>query len=146
MKTGAWDHPWYGPFDITEVHFDDFIRNFTNKVRGVELALDVEHFPELGAVGWFKDVFKKPADENNGPTLWATVEWTEEGAGLVKSKKFRYFSPEFDFEFTDPETKAKYSNVLYGGGLTNARKISVDTLRSHIDLAIKFANEIEQDE
>jgi hypothetical protein len=39
-------------------------------------------------------------------------------------------------------TLGRIREIAYGGGLTNARKISVDALRSHIDLAIKFTDEV----
>jgi Mu-like prophage I protein len=49
----------------------------------------------------------------------AKVDWTEEGASLVKSGKYRYFSPEFMFQWKDPANGTEHKDVLLGGALTN---------------------------
>jgi len=113
MRTGSWNHPLYGKFTIKDEDMDLFVKHFYENVRGVDLAVDQEHVPGGGAAGWFKDVFKR------GNTLWAKIAWTPLGAQLIKDKVYRYFSPEFDFDYKDPETGQKYRCVLYGGALTN---------------------------
>lgn len=112
-RVGSWDHPQYGRFGISEEVLQQFVDNFYAKVRGVELAVDVSHQPDNGAVGWFRDLYKR------GQELWARIEWTETGAKLLRDGTYRYFSPEFVVSHTDPETGAKLKNVLQGGGLTN---------------------------
>lgn len=113
MKTGEFIHPKYGKFKISEEDLSLFIKNFTEKVRGVDIAVDVEHEPELGAVGWIKKVYKKGKD-----ALYALVEWTKEGLDLVQNGKFRYISPDFNFVWMD-EFGKKIKNVLNGVALTN---------------------------
>lgn len=63
--------------------------------HGIELAIDYEHqtfnAEENGkpapAAGWFK-----PEVREDG--LWATaVRWTDEAAGFLKARQYRYFSP-----------------------------------------------------
>lgn len=59
---------------------DDFIKNFQENKRGVDLAVDINHEPNHKAVGWIKNLAKK-----GGDAVFATVEWTKEGLDLVKS-------------------------------------------------------------
>jgi hypothetical protein len=63
--------------------------------HGVELAIDYEHQTfnaedngkPAPAAGWFK-----PEVRDDG--LWAVgVRWTDEAAGYLKSRQYRYFSP-----------------------------------------------------
>lgn len=120
MRTGQWDHPLYGILTITSESMDGFIANFYNNVRGIDLAVDKEHEPEAGALGWFKKLWKVPSDDGEGSfSLMAEIQWTWQGEQLIRDGVYRYFSPEFDFEWTDPETANTYSNVLFGGALTN---------------------------
>ncbi len=113
MKTGEWQHPKLKQIRITQDDLAQFADNFKRRVRGVDLAVDVSHNPDAGAVAWFKDV------RAEGDKLMAQVDWTPEGANLVKTGKYRYFSPEFMFQWTDPATGQTHKNVLLGGGLTN---------------------------
>lgn len=82
-------------------------------MRGVDLAVDVDHNPGGGAVGWFKELMVESGK------LLAKVDWTKEGAQLIKGGKYRYFSPEFMFAWRDPATGKTAKNVLFGGSLTN---------------------------
>lgn len=113
MKTGKWDHPKLKEIQITESDLARFKANFDNRVRGVDLAVDISHNPDAGAVGWFKEL------RVDGSRLMARVDWTEEGASLVKGGKYRYFSPEFMFRWKDPANGQEYHDVLLGGALTN---------------------------
>jgi phage I-like protein len=47
------------------------------------------------------------------------VEWTKTAYTKIKEKAYRYFSPEFLDEWEHPETKTKFKDVLFGGGITN---------------------------
>jgi phage I-like protein len=116
MRTGTWKHPVYGNFSITENDLDDFILHFIENVRGIDIAIDLEHgeTPHKSAsAGWIKHLTKQ------GNSLLAEIEWTDLGKEKLKSKEYKYFSPEFKFSYEDHETGKKYSNVLMGGGLTN---------------------------
>ena len=119
MRTGEWVHPQYGNINIKEKNLDGFIASFYANVRGVDLAVDQEHKPEEGAEGWFKRVWKVPRTDGDGYSLMAEIQWTWRGEQLIRDGIYRYFSPEFDFEWTDPETGNKHKNVLFGGALTN---------------------------
>ncbi|WP_436664225.1 phage protease [Alicyclobacillus acidoterrestris] len=114
MKCGEWDYPGApgGKIKITPKDLALFKDNFDKQVRGTDLAVDIDHNPGNGAVAWFKEL------EVRGDTLWARVKWTDEGEQLVRSGKYRYFSPEFALSWTD-EGGTTHKDVLFGGALTN---------------------------
>jgi hypothetical protein len=113
MKAGDFDHPGLGNLKITPADLHQFKENFDKKVRGVDLAVDVAHEPDKGAVAWFKEL------KVDGDKLMAKVAWTEEGEELIKSGKYRYFSPEFVFQYKDAESGKQFKDVLLGGAITN---------------------------
>jgi len=113
MKTGKWDHPKHKDIQIAPANLAQFKDNFDRKVRGVDLAVDISHNPDGGAVGWFKEL------RVDGDKLMARVDWTKGGAQALKDRKYRYFSPEFMFSWTDPATGQTHKNVMLGGALTN---------------------------
>ena len=117
LHAGKWEHPQYGIIQITNNDIDRFINSFDDKVRKVDIAVDQEHMPEKGAAGWFKSLKKQVED---GKTkLKANIEWTTLGKELINDGIFKYFSPEFDFDYEDLETHEQFENVLLGGALTN---------------------------
>ena len=117
LHAGEWEHPQYGTIRITNEDIDRFINSFNDKVRTVDLAVDQEHMPEKGAAGWFKTL--KKVFEDGKTKLKASVEWTKLGTQLITDGIFKYFSPEFDFDYEDMETHEQFENVLLGGALTN---------------------------
>ena len=117
LTEGLWEHELYGEIEITPEDINLFIENFNNKARKIDIAVDQEHMPEKGAVGWFKEL--KKVISNGVTRLKATIEWTPVGVDMLKQSIYKYFSPEFDFEYEDPETHETVRNVLLGGALTN---------------------------
>lgn len=120
MRTGKWEHPLYGTLKITEKDIDGFIKSFADNVRGVDLAIDLEHREtdkKGAAAGWIKSLSK--VKDKDGVSLMGTIEWTELGEEVIKTEQYKYFSPEFRFDYKDNETGEVYKNVLFGGGLTN---------------------------
>lgn len=69
----------------------------TTKQKAIDIPLNVEHcFTQKGceAVGWFKtDTLELKEDG-----VYAKLELTQEGEDLIKSKKYRYLSPEFSVD------------------------------------------------
>lgn len=144
FRKGEWKHPKYGPLKFTDEIFKGFIKNFTDRVRKVDIAIDAEHEPEKGACGWVKqleDVVTPDADRDQ-PGLWALVEWTTRGLQLVADGAFKYLSGDFDYEWKDEETGKKYQNVLFGAALTNRPFIKG---MSPINLS-DFREELDKDE
>jgi phage I-like protein len=114
MPLGTYDHPVYGEIDFTPEKIAQFAENVNSNVRGTELDIDYDHKEHGGqAAGWVKRAEARPTG------LWILVEWTKQAADFIKSKAYKYFSPEFDDEWTNPKTKVTYQNVLFGGGITN---------------------------
>jgi cation transport regulator ChaB/phage I-like protein len=116
MRTGNWSHPKYGNFTITENDIDGFVKHFTDNVRGIDIAIDLEHGETVhagAAAGWVKSL------ERSGNSLLAEIEWTDLGKNQLAENKYKYFSPEFTFSYKDNETNQQYTNVLLGGSLTN---------------------------
>lgn len=113
MTTGKWQHPKQGEVQITTADLQRFKENYDNNVRGVKLFTDVSHKPDDGAVAEWEEL------QVRGNALFAKMAWTDEGAKLVQSGKYNYFSPEFMFQWTDPATGKSYKDVLLGGAITN---------------------------
>ena len=136
MPLGKYSHPIYGEIDITPDKVQRFANNVNNRIRTTELDIDYDHKEYNGeAAGWVKQA--EPRE--NG--LWILVEWTAKAWEAIKSKAYRYFSPEFDDEWSDPKTGEKYTDVLFGGGITN-RPFLKDILP--LNLSEKFS-ELEGD-
>lgn len=115
LRVGKFRHPNYGNFEITPLVLSDMKKNFDDRVRGIDLALDYFHDSDKEASGWIKDLILK----ENGTQLWAQVDWTPTAAKKLSDRELRYFSPDFTFKWVDPESGKSYNNVLFGGGLTN---------------------------
>ncbi len=115
LRTGNFSHPTYGKFEITTKVLAEMKANFDLRVRGVDLAFDYFHDSDKEASAWVNDLTLK----ENGTELWANVTWTPKAEQKLSERELRYFSPDFAFQWQDPETGTKYSNVLFGGGLTN---------------------------
>ena len=112
IPKGIFSHPQYGKLDFTEPYLQELQANFNNKVLGnTRPFIDVDH-DEGQSAGWVNSLLM----ESDG--LYAEIEWTDYGMGLIKSLSYRYFSPWIS-SYTNPETKKTYKNVFRGGALTN---------------------------
>lgn len=119
LRVTKFDHPEYGTIEITPDRLKKFKENFENRVRRQEIPIDYFHENEGLAAGWIKELFF----DDTGNELWARVDWTKNALQKLNEKELKYFSPEFAFKWTDPETKVSYENVLFGGGLTNRPQV-----------------------
>jgi len=115
LRVGNFKHPTYGKFAITPVILAEMKKNFDDKVRGIDTAFDYFHNSDKEASAWV-DSLELTEDGNE---LWATVTWTPTAQKKLAERELRYFSPDFAFQWSDPESGKKFSNVLFGGGLTN---------------------------
>jgi phage I-like protein len=114
MGLGKFHHPMYGQIDLTPERIKRFADNFANRVRGIDIAIDYDHRAHGGdAAGWVR----KAEPRSDG--LWLFVEWTKSAYQKLKEKAYKYFSPEFLDEWEHPETRIKFKDVLFGGGITN---------------------------
>lgn len=115
LRCGKFDHPQYGTFEITTQVLTDMVNNFKTRVRGQDIPFDYFHEADKEAAGWVKDLVLN----EDGSELWATVDWTPKAEQMLKDREIRYFSPDFAFQWKDPESGQIFKNVLFGGGLTN---------------------------
>jgi len=113
FRIGKWNHPKHGIIEGNEKLFNDFIKNWSDKIIGRDVSLDKTHDPSEGATGWIKDI------KIEGDRLKALVEWTPWGVDLIENKGFKYFSPEYTSTYIHKETGKVFNNVLLGGGVTN---------------------------
>lgn len=114
LRTGAWNHPAFGKFEVTSKTLSEMVKNYKAGIRRVKLFADEDHDPQHKALAEFVDVFKKGAGE-----LWAKMKLTARGAQLLSDGAYHYFSSEFVRNYTDMETGTKASNLLLGGAFTN---------------------------
>jgi hypothetical protein len=116
MRVGSYEHPRYGKLEFTLERLQRFAESVKRKVRGIDPDIDYDHKmdPARGreAAGWVKDA------KVDGNALWLLVEWTKTAADKIKEKAYRYFSPEFQTEWKDPQGNV-HKDVLFGGGITN---------------------------
>jgi phage I-like protein len=114
MPLGSYEHPVHGTIAITPERVKQFAANIKAQVRGQDLDIDYDHKSKRDdAAGWVKDA------DARSDGLWLLVEWTKEAAQKLKDRAYRYFSPEFQDEWEHPATKQKFTDVLFGGALTN---------------------------
>jgi len=97
LREGKFKHS-SGVLDFTKSYFEKMIQNFKNDVVGVRIGLDNRHRPELGAIGWFEDVFIDKDD-----LLKGKVDPTPAGLQTIKDRQYRYASLEFHRDWEHPE-------------------------------------------
>lgn len=116
LPIGKFEHPVYGTMDFTPEKVNNFALSVKSKVRGIEPDVDYDHKQDTAkgskAAGWVKDA------EVRTDGLYLNVNWTDEATRALKAQEYRYFSPEFDDEWTDAQG-VKHTDVLFGGALTN---------------------------
>jgi len=113
LPIGTYEHPVYGQMQFTPEKVAAFAASVNNKIRGIDPDIDYEHKDKTTkAAGWVK------AAEARADGLHLKVDWTKAAADAIKAGEYRYFSPEFDDEWTDA-SGVKHTNVLFGGALTN---------------------------
>jgi len=112
FREGSYKHPVFGDLNFTSDRLKRFADNITNRVRGIDLAIDYNHRTDQEAAGWIKD-----AEYRDG-VLHLLVEWTKTAAEKIKNREYRYFSPDYRDTWKDANG-VEHQDVLFGGGLTN---------------------------
>lgn len=118
LKTGKFEHPWWGVLEFDRKVFGTMIKNFKDGVPYGKIALDFRHMPERGAAAWVNKVFEKLKGKN-GADLFFEVEWTPNGQLAVEEKSFLFTSIEFSESYKDNQTGKIYGPTILGGALTN---------------------------
>lgn len=109
---GSFDTVPYGKMVIDKNVFDQMIANFKLDVRKA-VPVDVDHDGGKAA-GWINEL-----NHVEGKGLFANVEWTPYGEELLSNKEYRLFSPEWAFDYMDPQHSTRHGAVLIAGSLTN---------------------------
>lgn len=117
LKAGTYYDPRYGKFTIDEKLINELAENFNAGILGVDVAVDVNHESQKGAIAWIKSLTAQ------GGKLYATLkDFSEEGKKFLREKIFKYFSVEFaPLEKVDESTGQRITvkNVLRGLAVTN---------------------------
>jgi phage I-like protein len=114
LKTGTFDDG-FQEFVIEEDDLTTIAKNYTEKVRKIDLAVDLSHENHKDAAGWFKHVYTRKQDTE----LWAAIDWTVLGKDKISKRQFKYTSAEFSFNYTDNESGEDFGPTLFGCALTN---------------------------
>ena len=101
--------------EVEEKDLKNMVKNFSEKVRGIDLMIDFSHNSEGEAAGWIKNLMLS----EDGTELWAEVDWTPTGKKSLDNKAFKYISADFSFAYKDNESLKDYGPTLFGAGLTN---------------------------
>ncbi len=126
IHTGKNTDPRYGDFQFSKQDLDELANNFNNNVRGIEIAVDVNHHPEKLAYAWIKPgsmFVSQSTNPENGYSLYAKLyKFTPKGEELVKTGALRYFSLQIkhDYEYFADSVKRIAKNVIVGLALTNS--------------------------
>jgi phage I-like protein len=120
VRTGVYLHPKApeGKFVISGITIQSLVSNYNNNVRRLdkgEVAFDFSHKDEEEASGWIQEVESRA----NSKELWGKVDWTVDGREKIEEKKFRFVSPEINFDYMDNESGVNHGPTLMGAGLTN---------------------------
>lgn len=122
-----WDGKKLRTFTITQAMLAEMHDNFVegrHPVPPTELCIDYEHLssPDVAladpvqgkAAGWVKNLELR----ENGDEIWAEIEWTDPAATAIRAKEFKYFSPEFAFDYTTHDA-SDIGCTLLAGAITN---------------------------
>ncbi|NHW45959.1 hypothetical protein HAV21_03480 [Paenarthrobacter sp. MSM-2-10-13] len=123
LRTGTWNTPWHGEFEITPDDIQQFIINANQGVGLVEadpkIPLNYGHDSWDKAAGWMPKLYAS----EDGSALLADPEWTPAAEQAIKDGEWKFISPEFNprsYPWEDPEQEYNFvSNVLTGAALTN---------------------------
>jgi hypothetical protein len=107
-------HPVYGTVSITPERIQNFVTQFNAGVYQKPIGFDTEHdIKGSGAVVWAYEM-----RVNDDGSADARVEWTKRGEQMYRDGAFKYISPEWYDEWTDPATGQTYQDIAIGGALT----------------------------
>jgi hypothetical protein len=124
LPAKTWHTVDYGEVPISIDKLERMVKNFHSNVRGQEIATNYDHGTDRAkgnkASGWFRDFKVAPSQADpNTMSLHAAVQLTEEAAGEISDKQWRYFSLEWEDAWQHPETQEMFEDVIVGGGFTN---------------------------
>lgn len=110
---GVYKHPLWGDMEITEEGNQLFVDNFNAHVYQDEIPINAEHEKLSGAVGYIKELVL-----NDDRSIEARVNWTERGETLIRDDAYKFISPEWFEEWTDPASHEDFVNIVTGAAIT----------------------------
>ncbi|MEA3353175.1 MAG: phage protease [Campylobacterota bacterium] len=112
---GEWHGHSAGSFEITTEIMQQMIDNFNKQL--VDVVCDYEHQTltkeKAVASGWIKSL----AIEDD--KLYANVEWTDKAKAEITDKQYRYVSPVYNPNTTDPKSGKDTGWSIHSLSLTN---------------------------
>ena len=121
--TGVWEGHMAGRFEMNEETYTQMVENFER--LGLDIVVDYEHQTLYGekapAAGWIKH--PEGLKVENGE-LFAKIEWTQTAKEHIEKKEYRYLSPTFKPNTTDPKTGADIGWSLHSVAMTNTPFLS----------------------
>lgn len=123
LRTGKWNTPWHGDFEITPEDIQQYVLNAANGVGLVaadpKVPVNYGHASYDKAAGWMPRVYAS----DDGQALLGDVNWTPAAEQAIKDGEWKYISPEFNptsWPWEDPEEEFHFvKNVITGAALTN---------------------------
>lgn len=112
LPCGEFNTMPYGPLTIDDGVCSQMVANFNSDIRKA-VPIDVDHDGGKAA-GWINKL-----EAVAGDGVYAFPEWTRYGKDLLENKEYRLFSPEWSFDYIDPEKSTHHGAVLVAGSLTN---------------------------
>lgn len=114
-KADDYVHPRSGPFSLTREHLDEFAADINSR----EIPSDRDHAFYKGmpapAAGWLV----KGSAEATDAGVTAEVEWTPAAAEQVRTREYRFISPEFSFQKAETDGTKVAEPTLHAITLTN---------------------------
>jgi len=114
---GEWSHPVYGDISFERDDFEEMKRNFDEGVMGQDVPWTYDHGLDAAKGGKAAGTIKKVEVRDDG--LYELVEFTEQAYNEIENGEWLYSSPEYKPEWKAQHTGETYTNVLWGGALTN---------------------------
>lgn len=107
-------------YSLTQEQIKKVYENFQNDTLGRKVPINIDHprirMGKTEAVGWISDL----SLEDRETSIYATVDWNEEGKLLLAQKKYLYTSIGMWINFISPrDGKTQYGPTLYEVSLTN---------------------------
>lgn len=122
MPAKTWHTGLWGEVPITEEKLQNFVKNFNEGVRGIEVTTDFDHGMDRSKGNRASGTYKKlevRQREDGIPTLYAGIEATPVAMSEIQDGEWKYFSLEWEDEWMNEANGNVYKDVVTGGGFTN---------------------------
>lgn len=122
---GTYVHPRWGEIDMTADRNKRFAANFKAGIYQNPIPVDGEHDTKLsGAMGWIRDMRL-----NENGSVDAKVDWTDRGTAMLAKERYKFISPEWYDEWTEPATGKTYNDIAIGCAMTTRPFFKAKSLR-----------------